>query len=1194
MPILPSRRALAAAVALALCSAAHAASHLAAFAAAQPSLDTIEAARGQPNLLILPAGVFDPLTQALDAGAVGAASETAATYAIVQFQPGRTAERKALAARGVEFLGYVPNDAYYARLNGVTLSELAQDPAVRWAGPVQPAMKLDPTLWQARRANSAARQSDGRYEVIVHGFAGVSSSKIQALLTQQVPGLEITMRSQRAEAMPYVRAKTDAASLDALLRAATAIDGVQFVLPWYPAHITNTGSIGALQGDATTPCDGRGAICGPSPMFDHGIVGGGQIIAVADTGTTPNAAWFSTLDKGNGPHTEVTFSDDPPPVLPNPGTLHPNNKIIGYWLQPGGPTNYDLVSGHGTHTTGTVVGDAAGEFSTGGTVIYDPSTPMVAHHDIADGMAPNAQLLMQDAGPDSSKYLIFQDFEGTLAQAYAGGAHVHSDSWGSSTSGQYTGDDANVDRATRKAENLLVVIAAGNDQAGAMATGSPANSKNGVTVAALGHAGDLNQASFSNDGPTADGRMKPDVAAPGTSTISALNSTDPITTTILAPQMTADSGTSMATPVVAGNAVLLREYFVDGFYPRGFKNTGGSTDVIFVDGFEQAPPRPAGTDSAVDAYNPTGAVMKAVLLNSTVQTTSPATFPNTGTGWGRPWLDNNLWFKDTLQNGDDSRRMRVFERTNNAGLKTGEINEYTIANIAPGIEFRATLTWFDPPAVAGAASTLINNLDLEVVDPNGQVYLGNHFSGNVSTTGGTADAKDTVEQVRFTAPIAGSYTIRVKATDVPGTGELGTDQQGYGLAVSGSFGLPDTAALAAPTAVSIAGNGTGGISVGATASGSAQSYQLYRADGTCAAAATGDFHLVANGATLPLTDDHTQGGYSYAYKVRGVQNDVEGEASACIDVVSLDDCTLQPTFDRQSVAADASNATCSVDLTWSAATANCPAASTVTYKLERDTDPYFGNPQTLAAALTAATYSDATVTNGTPYFYRVTATDGAGNSTPASVATNATPSGVDGPDPGSYVDDVDTHSYLVMESPWQVTDTSASAGTYSYHNAIDDQVYADNVCASITTPPLTLTTGAALSFQAKYDLEFEWDGVVQEISTDGGATWTDLPPTGGYPSSFAQTLNPPVNACGYAASHGAFNGVSTAASNADPGNGTATAVFKPFATSLASYVGQTVQLRWRFSSDGSTAFDGFFLDQVQISGAAGTGDYMCH
>jgi hypothetical protein len=117
--------------------------------------------------------------------------------------------------------------------------------------------------------------------------------------------------------------------------------------------------------------------------------------------------------------------------------------------------------------------------------------------------------------------------------------------------------------------------------------------------------------------------------------------------------------------------------------------------------------------------------------------------------------------------------------------------------------------------------------------------------------------------------------------------------------------------------------------------------------------------------------------------------------------------------------------------------------------------------------------------------------------------------------------------------------------------------------------------------------------VVQEISTDGGNTWNDLPPTGGYPSSFAQTTNPPVNACGYAASHGAFNGVTTAGSNADPNNGGATAVFKPFTTSLASYAGQNVQIRWRFSSDPAAGFAGFFLDQVQITGAPGTGSYMC-
>ncbi|TCO42780.1 S8 family serine peptidase [Dokdonella fugitiva] len=1186
MTPLPARTALAAALTIALGALGPQAIAANTVIAGQPSLDAIEAARGNPDLILLRAGVFDPARQTLDLRDAGVGAATESNYAIVQFKPaGLKAARKALAARGAEILGYVPNNAYYVRLNGVRLADLAQDAAVRWAGAVAPAMKLDPALWSATRASSAALQNDGRYELMIQAFDGVSSAAIEGQLVKQVPGVEITMRSMRAEALPYVRAKVDAAALDRLVDAATAIDGVAFVSPWIAPHTMNAGGIGAIQGNLSGTCAGSGPICGPTPLFDHGITGGGQIVAVADSGTTPNAAWFATLDKGNGPHTEVTFAENPPPVPPAIGTLHPDNKIIAYWTQPGGPTDYDFVSGHGTHTTGTVVGDAAGTF---GATTYMPSTPYAPNHELADGMAPNAQLLFQDIGPNQATAVITQDFEGTLEQAYAGGARIHSDSWGSSSSGQYTTEDANTDRATRNNEGLLVVIAAGNDQPGAMAVGSPGNSKNAVTVAALGHAGSLTKAGFSNAGPTADGRQKPDVAAPGTGTISARNGTS-VTSTITAPQTVSNSGTSMATPTIAGNAVLLRQYFADGFYPRGTTGTGIPSDLVFADGFDGVFPF---TEAGLDAYNPTGAVMKAVLLNGTVPTTSPSAFPNTGTGWGRPWLDGNLWFKDTMPNGDDSRRLRVFERTNAAGLETGDVNEYTIANVGAGVELRVTLAWFDPEASVGAASTLVNNLDLEVVGPGG-TYLGNQFSGNVSVTGGTADAKNTVEQVRLTAPAAGSYTIRVKGTSIPGNGRAGTDRQGYGLAVSGKFAMPDPTPFAAPTAPTIGANGAGGISVDATAAGTPQSWQLYRADGTCATAAAGDFHLVANGPSLPLNDDTSQGGYSYAYKLRGVQDDIEGDASQCVDVVSLDDCTLQPSFDVHSLATDASNASCSVNLSWAAGASNCPAADTVTYTVERDTSPYFTAPTTIASALAATTFSDTNVSNGTPYYYRVHAVDGVGNASVTSVVANATPSGVDGPDPGNYLDDVDTHSYVTLEAPWRITNVTASAGSYSYHNGGDTGPYPDNTCASITTPTLAITAGATLSFQAKYDLEYQWDGVVQEISTDGGNTWNDLPPTGGYPSSFAQTTNPPVNACGYAASHGAFNGVTTAGSNADPNNGGATAVFKPFTTSLASYAGQNVQIRWRFSSDPAAGFAGFFLDQVQITGAPGTGSYMC-
>jgi len=1191
MIVSPTRTALAAALSLALGVVAQSTYAATMVAAAQPSPDAIEAARGQSNLIILRAGVFDPAAQQLDTRAVGAADATASAYAIVQFKPGQVGARKALLARGVEFLGYVPNNAYYVRLNGVSLADVARDGAVRWAGALRPAMKLAPELWQNQRVDSAAKQYDGNYEVQIDAFAGVSPDAIVAALQKKVPGVAITQRSERAEAAPYVRASVGIGQLDALLHAASAIEGVVFVSPWLQPHPMNSGAIGAIQGDSTAACAGSGTVCGPTPLWDHGLFGSGQIVAVSDSGTDANEAWFTTLDKGSGPHEEITFADNPAPLLPAIGQLHPDNKIVGYWVQPGA-TAYDSnktcpgspssISWHGTHTSGTLVGDAAGTF---GGVTYLASTPTSANHELADGMAPNAQLLQQDIGNDDTGCLQINDLRGTLEQAVAADAHIHSDSWGAGTNGAYAGDDNNVDYATNTLEDLLFVVAAGNDGPSASTIGSPGNAKNALTVGALGHAGATTIASFSSRGPTQDGRQKPDIMAPGSATISAAGDSS-TTSTIEAPTSKSMSGTSMATPTVAGNAVLMRQFFTDGFYPRG-------------------------TKTAADAYNPSGMAMKAVLLNGT-DILSQTTWPNANFGWGRAWLDGNLWFADTMTGGDDSRRTRLFERTNAAGLETGDVNEYTIANVAAGTELRVTLTWFDAEASVGAAATLVNDLDLEVVGPGG-TYLGNHFTGNASTTGGSADNKNTVEQVRLTAPAAGSYTLRVKGSSIPGNGRAQTDRQGYALVASGNFGLPATAAFPAPTGLAIAGNGSSGVSVGFTAAAGAQSFQLYRANGTCATAAAGDFRMVANGAASPLIDDRSQGGFSYAYKVRGISNDVEGDASACVDIVSQDDCTLQPQFDTASLVANGSNASCSVELGWTAAQASCPSSTGITYSVQRDTDPYFGAPQTIASNLAAAAYADVNVVDGTPYYYRVSATDSFGNTSPVSQIRNVTPAGSDGPDPTDFVDNVDLHTYMTMEAPWRITNVDASDGTYSYHNTPDGQTYQDLTCASITTPALTLAPNTTLNFKARYDMEYQWDGVVQEISTDDGATWVDLPPTGGYPTTFAQTMNPPINACGYAATHGAFSGVSTAASNADPNNGSATAVFKPFAADLSAFAGQTVKIRWRMSTDPASGYLGFLLDEVKIGDGSGGGsddvifqsgfetgetgggnDHMCH
>ena len=92
--------------------------------------------------------------------------------------------------------------------------------------------------------------------------------------------------------------------------------------------------------------------------------------------------------------------------------------------------------------------------------------------------------------------------------------------------------------------------------------------------------------------------------------------------------------------------------------------------------------------------------------------------------------------------------------------------------------------------------------------------------------------------------------------------------------------------------------------------------------------------------------------------------------------------------------------------------------------------------------------------------------------------------------------------------------------------------------------------------------------MVVEISSDDGATWSDLPPSGGYPGSFEATGSPPINACGYPSAQGAFSGDNGA--------------FQTYASSLAAYAGQRVRIRWRFSSDPGIELQGFHLDTIRI------------
>jgi hypothetical protein len=253
-------------------------------------------------------------------------------------------------------------------------------------------------------------------------------------------------------------------------------------------------------------------------------------------------------------------------------------------------------------------------------------------------------------------------------------------------------------------------------------------------------------AGFSSCGPTSDGRIKPDLTMPGSNIVSARNDTNVASNNCATTTM---SGTSMASPAAAGMAALARQYYTGGFYPTG-------------------------AAVAANAFTPSAALVKATLLNSTQTMTGTGTgpVPNNCQGWGRVLLDDTLFF---------TGQARTLFATDDAGFAqgaTGQTKTFTV-QVAAGQALRATLAWTDFPSTPAASVNLNNDLDLTVSGPSG-TFLGNVFANSQSTTGGTADRRNNVEQVTILAPAAGSYTITVRAFNVP------SSAQPFALVVSGA------------------------------------------------------------------------------------------------------------------------------------------------------------------------------------------------------------------------------------------------------------------------------------------------------------------------------------------------------------------------------------------------------------------------
>ncbi|MBN1180020.1 MAG: S8 family serine peptidase [Anaerolineae bacterium] len=773
-----------------------------------------------PVLLRLQSGSFDPLH-----APARFAVTPSSPYAIVQFTgPVQPAWRAALE-RSADILGYLPDYAYIVRLPSGQRAALRRLPGVRWVGDVLPAYRVDPELWGAA----------GTLTLTVQLFPGEDPAPVT-----HRPGVRV-LDTARTHWQTTLRLTADAAILPDM----AALPGVRWIEPAPAPRLLN---------DVAAELTG---VTAAGAALD--LTGSGQIVAVADTG----------LDVGaSGPLTDFA-----------------GRVVSAYGV--GRPGTWDDPHGHGTHVAGTILGSGALSGSA------------------FQGMAPDAQLVVQSLySPTAAGGLaIPADLTLLFSPAYTDGARIHNNSWGT-PGNRYNTHAQTADQFVWDHPDMLIVVAAGNGGIDRGGDGlvdpgslySPATAKNVLAVGAAesrrsgqGYTGTYGDspdggdfpadpvhsdlisddpgglAAFSSRGPTADGRIRPDMVAPGTNILSARSHHPSAVYAFPYDDHYAfESGSSQAAPVASGAAALVRQWLaaqgevapsaalVRALLVNGATNLSPGQygpavtgTVVAFDDVESTPVWTSTTWAITDTYgvhSPGNAWVAGGIgtqyLDATLDlsgVTSPTLIfwnrralagswarvtacgvprpsynwsNGTRIGWAQEAVDiaqcagnaaalvrfeiqcivlpcaTDVWALDDIAVVDGGRLAEVetapdagqgWGRLNLTaslaleeavwyadvvpGLQTGEVVTFTLPALVAGARFQATLVWPDYPALPNAAVAWVNDLDVTVVDPSGNIHYPNGLAG--------PERANTVERAGCTVAETGVVRVVVRGANVP-------------------------------------------------------------------------------------------------------------------------------------------------------------------------------------------------------------------------------------------------------------------------------------------------------------------------------------------------------------------------------------------------------------------------------------------
>ena len=329
------------------------------------------------------------------------------------------------------------------------------------------------------------------------------------------------------------------------------------------------------------------------------------------------------------------------------------------------------------------------------------------------GFAPGAGLIIEKTSNVVYKSRVYYEDYGMVLTNNSYGSSFDCDE-----NGAYNYTSFELDKQLREMPNLMHVFAAGNNGA-ATCDGFPKGyktvlkyygaAKNVLTVGSVDE--NLEIASSSSRGPVKDGRLKPEVCGVGVNVISNGREYD----------YHSMSGTSMAAPSVTGTMALM--------YQKYEQNTGEVAR---------------------------GDLMKAIVCNTSDDLGVAGPDYKYGFGLVNAFravnaIEDERYFLGAVENDNDS----------NHSVTVGE-----------GVtEAKFLLYWNDKESTSNPEKALVNNLDIQIIAPDGEIILPwvlNHHSSDVNLSPTrSVDILNNIEQVTIDNPIPGEYTIVVKGTEVP-------------------------------------------------------------------------------------------------------------------------------------------------------------------------------------------------------------------------------------------------------------------------------------------------------------------------------------------------------------------------------------------------------------------------------------------